>query len=56
MISKRVKIDVSRDLCNSRLQFHYLDGTGVTVIKFAQNIGAAGVTEQSLICCIFACL
>ena len=49
MISKVVKIDAFRDLCNSRLQFHYPDGAGVAVIKFAQYVGAAGVPEPAFL-------
>ena len=49
MISKVVKIDAFRDLCNSRLQFHYPDGAGFAVIKFAQYVGAAGIPESAFL-------
>ena len=30
-------------------KFHYLDGTGVAVIQFAQDVGAAGITEPAFL-------
>lgn len=30
-------------------KFHYLDGAGVAVIQFAQDVGAAGVTEPAFL-------